>query len=69
MCGNEGCGMVVHKKDKENHESNVCKFRIINCYDCRDVKPNQDEIMVGLNFAAFLAIIILLKILKPIQHL
>ena len=66
MCGNEGCKMVVSKRDKENHESNVCQFRIPKCHDCRHVKANQDKTMVGLDFAAFLAIIMLLKILKPI---
>ena len=29
MCGNEGCEMVVNKRDKENHERNLCQFRII----------------------------------------
>ena len=28
MCGNEECGMVVNKRDKENHERNLCQFRI-----------------------------------------
>ena len=28
MCANEGCGMVVNKSEKENHEKYLCKFRI-----------------------------------------
>ena len=28
ICGNEGCGMVVNKKDKKNHEKNICQFQI-----------------------------------------
>ena len=41
MCGNEGCGMVVNKRDKENHERNLCQFRIIR------------SIKVGADFKAF----------------
>ena len=42
MCGNEGCGMVVNKRDKEYHERNLCQFRTIR------------SIKVGPDFNAFL---------------
>ena len=54
MCGNEECGMVVNKRDKENHERNLCQFRIPKCHDCRDVKANQGDIKVGQDFIALL---------------
>ena len=47
MCENEKCGMVVNKRDKENHERNLCQFRIIKCHDCQDIKTNQHDIKVG----------------------
>ena len=37
VCGIEECGMVVNKKDKENHERNLCQFRII-----RSIKAGGD---------------------------
>ena len=43
MCRNEGCGMVVNKRDKENHERNLCQFRIAKCHDCKEIKASQDE--------------------------
>ena len=43
MCGNEGCRMVVNKCEKENHEKNICKFRISMCHDCKEIKASQDE--------------------------
>jgi E3 ubiquitin-protein ligase NRDP1 len=44
MCGNEGCGMVVNKSDKEIHERELCQCRIPKCHDCKDIKVRQDEI-------------------------
>ena len=41
-CGNEGCEMVMNKRDKENHEKNLCQFRI--------PKANQDEWKVRQQF-------------------
>jgi hypothetical protein len=48
MCGNEGCGMVVNKSDKEIHERELCQFRIPKCHDCKDIKVRQDEIKVKI---------------------
>jgi hypothetical protein len=46
MCGNEGCGTEVNRRDQENHEKNLCQFRIAKCHDCRDIKASQDEMKV-----------------------
>jgi hypothetical protein len=46
-CGNEGCGTVVNKRDKEIHERELCQFRIPKCHDCRDIKASQDEMKVS----------------------
>ncbi len=48
MCGNEGCGTVVNKRDKEIHEKDVCNFRIAKCHDCRDIKARQDEMKIQI---------------------
>ncbi|CAB3991876.1 RING finger 151-like [Paramuricea clavata] len=42
MCGNEGCGTEVNRRDKENHEKNLCQFRIAKCHDCKDIKASQN---------------------------
>ncbi len=47
MCGNEECRMVVNKRDKEIHESELCQFRIAKCHDGKDIKVSQNKIMVG----------------------
>ncbi|CAB3991085.1 E3 ubiquitin- ligase NRDP1-like [Paramuricea clavata] len=44
MCRNEGCGMLVNRKDKEIHERELCQFRIPKCHDCKDIKASQDAI-------------------------
>ena len=46
MCGNEGCGMVVNKRDKEKHEKSFCQFRIAKCQGCRALEVSQDEMKV-----------------------
>ena len=43
MCGNEGCRMVVNKRDKEKHEKSFCQFRIAKCQGCRVLEVSQDE--------------------------
>ena len=57
-CGKEGCGEVVNKRDIENHEENLCKFRTAKCHDCKEIKAslgeikaNQDKWKVGQNFS------------------
>ena len=42
MCRNEGCETEVNKSDKENHEKNLCQFRITKCHDCKDIKASQN---------------------------
>ena len=34
VCSNEGCSKLVNRKDKKNHESNVCKYRKVKCSNC-----------------------------------
>jgi hypothetical protein len=49
MCRNEGCETEVNKSDKENHEKNLCQFRIAKCHDCRDIKASQNEMKTSQN--------------------
>ena len=47
-CENEGCGMTINKRDKENHVKHLCHFRIPRCRDCQDIKNTEDEIQVQI---------------------
>ncbi|CAB4029235.1 E3 ubiquitin- ligase NRDP1-like [Paramuricea clavata] len=44
ICGNEGCGMVVNKSDKEIHERELRQ-----CHDCKDIKESQAEMKVKID--------------------
>ena len=48
MCENEGCWAIVNKRDQENHEKNLCQFRITKFHDCTDIKEGQNEIKVQI---------------------
>ena len=43
ICGNEGCEMVLNKRDKECHEKNICQFRIAKCHYCTEIKACLEE--------------------------
>ncbi|CAB3977825.1 TNF receptor-associated factor family DDB_G0272829-like [Paramuricea clavata] len=34
VCSNEGCKETVNRRDKESHETEECKFRMITCESC-----------------------------------
>ena len=43
-CGNEGCGAIVNRSDKVRHETELCKFRTIECSGCEELKKQVDEL-------------------------
>ena len=49
MCGNEGCEMVVNKREKENHEKNLCQIRNVKYHDYAEIKASQDEMKASLD--------------------
>ena len=40
----EKCGMLINRKDKDNHEKSLCQLGSAKCQDCGDIKANQDHI-------------------------
>ena len=46
-CGNEGCEMMVNKKDKVIHERELCLFRM-NSQVWKAIKASQDEIKLTI---------------------
>ena len=57
MCGNEECGMVVNKRDKEIHERQLCQFRITKCHDCKDIKASQHKMKVRQDFLVLFKVV------------
>ncbi|XP_028419249.1 E3 ubiquitin-protein ligase NRDP1-like [Dendronephthya gigantea] len=37
VCTNQGCGLIVNKRDQIHHESEVCKFRKLKCHSCEEI--------------------------------
>ena len=42
-CSNDGCNMMVNKRDKVHHETEVCDFRRVKCHDCAELKKEVSE--------------------------
>ena len=42
-CSNDGCNMMVNKRDKVHHEAEVCDFRRVKCHDCAELKKEVSE--------------------------
>ena len=34
VCGNQGCGQTINKRDRTYHESELCQFRKLKCHNC-----------------------------------
>jgi hypothetical protein len=43
-CENEGCGAEVNKCEKVRHETELCKFRKVECYGCGELKKEMQEL-------------------------
>ena len=54
VCGNEGCGTVINKRDKEKHDKIFCQFRIVKCHGCVALEESQDILKVRLLHSAAL---------------
>ncbi|CAB4043003.1 E3 ubiquitin- ligase NRDP1 [Paramuricea clavata] len=44
VCGNQGCGETISKRDGTYHESEQCKFRKLKCHNCGEIST----IMAGM---------------------
>ena len=34
VCGNQGCGAILNKRDFIHHESELCEYRKLKCHSC-----------------------------------
>ena len=37
VCGNQGCGQTINKRDRIYHESELCQFRKLKCHNCEEI--------------------------------
>ena len=37
VCGNQGCGQTISKRDRTYHESELCQFRKFKCHNCEEI--------------------------------
>ena len=37
VCGNQGCGETINKRDRTYHESELCQFRKLKCHNCGEI--------------------------------
>ena len=37
VCGNQGCGETISKRDRTYHESELCQFRKLKCHNCGEI--------------------------------
>ena len=37
VCGNQGCGQTISKRDRTYHESELCQFRKLKCHNCEEI--------------------------------
>ena len=44
VCGNQGCGQTISKRDRTYHESELCQFRKLKCYNCEEIGTMMADI-------------------------
>ena len=44
QCENEGCGAEVNRFEKAYHETELCKFRKVECYGCGKLMKQVEEL-------------------------
>ena len=45
VCGNQGCGETISKRDRTYHESELCQFRKLKCHNCEEIS----KMMAGMD--------------------
>ena len=41
VCGNQGCGETISKRDRTYHESELCQFRKLKCHNCEEISTTM----------------------------
>ena len=43
VCGNQGCGETISKRDRTYHESELCQFRKLKCHNCGEISTREKQ--------------------------
>ena len=46
-CSNDGCAVVVNKRDQIHHETEVCELRKVKCHDCGEIREEIEDVKVN----------------------
>ena len=44
VCGNQGCGQTISKRDRTYHESELCQFRKLKYHNCEEISTKLDNL-------------------------
>ena len=40
LCSNPECGMVINKRERVHHETEICQYRKVKCHDCGQIQED-----------------------------
>jgi N-acetylneuraminic acid mutarotase len=40
FCANAECGMVINKRERVHHETEICQYRKVKCHDCGQIQED-----------------------------
>ena len=44
VCGNQGCGAILNKRDLFHHESELCEYRKLRCHSCEKMTKTLADV-------------------------
>ena len=44
VCGNQGCGAILNKRDLIHHESELCEYRKLKCHSCEKMTKTLADV-------------------------
>ena len=44
VCGNQGCGAILNKRDLIHHESELCEYRKLKCHSCEETTKTLADV-------------------------
>ena len=44
VCGNQGCGAILNKRDLIHHESELCEYRKLKCHSCEETAKTLADV-------------------------
>ena len=48
LCSNAECGMVINKRERVHHETEICQHRKVKCHDCGQIQEDMGTLKGSL---------------------